>query len=302
VAASLDTAGKSALELKAHLFRRSPEDVAELEANYERQYLAALEQEKVGRAVDEQINSLSLDEVKESMMQDYGLLSSEEREQLDILLSSTDFATEASRRKHQTKYNQAEQQQQQQKKQHQQQQQQDRPKVEMSADAPLTLDDIARLVLGGSDDATLVAETRAKIENRELAVSEEIYAAAVQLMRERALATTISSEERDIVEATFNTMRVRAAALQRSPCRTFVVRLTAALRTGGDHERGQGQGGGPEPGADGECPAWRIEGPISGQAGQPPVTGRRRSLRGGAHPADQPREPSSHFQRVPGLC
>ncbi|ELR21302.1 enoylCoA hydratase/isomerase family domain containing protein [Acanthamoeba castellanii str. Neff] len=196
VAASLDTAGKSALELKEHLFRRTPEGVAEAEAEYERQYVEALQQDELRRTLREQMADIDIDAIRQAMNEDLGLLQPDERDQLDTLLSSTEIVSHA-RQLHKQKQRE------------QQQQQQQRPEAEAGAtvEPALTLDDIAKLVLGGdhNDDAARVAETRAKIESGELAVSEETYAAAVQLMRERSLAAAEPSE-RATVEATFDTM------------------------------------------------------------------------------------------------
>jgi anti-sigma28 factor (negative regulator of flagellin synthesis) len=251
VAASLDTAGKSALELKEHLFRRTPEGVAEAEAEYERQYVEALQQDELRRTLREQMADIDIDAIRQAMNEDLGLLQPDERDQLDTLLSSTEIVSHA-RQLHKQK-------QREQKQREQQQQQQQRPEAEAGAtvEPALTLDDIAKLVLGGdhNDDAARVAETRAKIESGELAVSEETYAAAVQLMRERSLAAAEPSE-RATVEATFDTMHVRAVCAVCAVCGGANGGTHDGL-AGRDRERGQGQGGRSEPRADGERPGRR---------------------------------------------
>jgi TolA-binding protein len=220
VAASLDTAGKTALELKANIFRRTPEAVAETEAEYEREYVEALQQDELRRNLREQMADIDVDAIRQAMNEDMGLLQPEERDQLDALLSSTEVVSHAQQLR---KQKQREQQK------REQQQQQQRPEAEAGATVgpALTLDDIAKLVLGGdhNDDAARVAETRAKIESGELAVSEETYAAAVQLMRERSLAAAEPSERAD-VEATFDTMHVRVVC--RVSC--VVLRVVSCVR------------------------------------------------------------------------
>lgn len=185
VASALDTAGKSANELKQALAKRRNENVSQIEAEYERQFTKAAEDDKAYQTFLDIFDQNDPDEVKRLMAEDLGL-SPEARKELDELIPSASINPASARRRPDSKQ-----------------------RLEIEAKPLITLDDVARLILGGNPDATQVADKRGQIERGEVSVSDDVYVAAGQLMRERALAD-VEPDQRPIVEATFDAFKVEA--------------------------------------------------------------------------------------------
>lgn len=181
----MDTAGKGAQEVQAYMDKMLKERWTSDDAQYAEEEKSLQNEAELWELWEESMATVDADDVKQSLATELNIPPEEEAWFLPFLPRAK-LAVKQHRKK-------------------------ERKEKEVQLGSLLTLDDIAKLVLGGEPDSSLVADTRAQLEKGEVAVSEEICKSAADLMKQRAIDTS-APDDRPTVEAMFETLKVHSLA------------------------------------------------------------------------------------------